>query len=104
MTTATLERKPAKTDRANEVLKEVFGFDEYRSGQEQAIANCSPGIRRWRFSHTGAARACVINCPILLDGLTVVISPLIALMKDQLDFLREKKDTCGATGFNVGSR
>ncbi|TWU17833.1 RecQ family ATP-dependent DNA helicase [Bythopirellula polymerisocia] len=91
MSAATLERKTAMTDRANQVLKEVFGFDEYRPGQEQAIRQLLAGSSSVAIFPTGSGKSLCYQLPaLMLDGLTVVISPLIALMKDQLDFLREK--------------
>ncbi|QEG34371.1 RecQ family ATP-dependent DNA helicase [Bythopirellula goksoeyrii] len=96
MSTATLERKPVMMDRANEVLKEVFGFDGYRPGQEQAIRQLLAGHSSVAIFPTGSGKSLCYQLPaILLDGLTVVISPLIALMKDQIDFL-QAKNICAA--------
>ena len=72
----------------NEQLKEHFGFDTFRAGQEAAIARLLAGKSTLAIFPTGAGKSLCYQLPaLLLDGLTVVISPLIALMKDQLDFL-----------------
>lgn len=62
MSTATLERKPVMMDRANEVLKEVFGFDGYRPGQEQAIRQLLAGHSSVAIFPQAPGRACVISC------------------------------------------
>ncbi len=91
MSVATLERKPVMMDRPNQVLKNVFGFDGYRPGQEQAITQLLAGHSSVAIFPTGSGKSLCYQLPaLLLDGLTVVISPLIALMKDQLDFLSER--------------
>jgi ATP-dependent DNA helicase RecQ len=72
-------------------LKERFGFDEFREGQEAAIDRLMDGKSVLAIFPTGAGKSLCYQLPaLLLDGLTVVISPLIALMKDQLDFLIAK--------------
>ena len=91
MPVATLERKPVMKKRATEVLKEVFGFDEFRPGQDQAVRQLLAGDSSVAIFPTGSGKSLCYQLPALMfDGLTVVISPLIALMKDQLDFLRSK--------------
>ena len=74
-----------------EQLKERFGFDAFREGQEDAISRLLEGKSVLAIFPTGAGKSLCYQLPaLLLDGLTVVISPLIALMKDQLDFLISK--------------
>jgi ATP-dependent DNA helicase RecQ len=69
-------------------LKEVFGFDGFRGGQEAAVARLLAGRSVLTIFPTGGGKSLCYQLPaLLLDGLTLVISPLIALMKDQLDFL-----------------
>jgi ATP-dependent DNA helicase RecQ len=73
---------------ARQTLKRVFGFDDFRTGQEAAIGRLLDGRSVLAVFPTGAGKSLCYQLPaLLLDGLTLVISPLIALMKDQLDFL-----------------
>lgn len=71
-----------------EHLKQHFGFDTFRDGQEAAISRLLEGKSVLAIFPTGGGKSMCYQLPaLLLDGLTLVISPLIALMKDQLDFL-----------------
>ncbi len=73
---------------AEELLKEVFGFTEFRGGQGEVISRLLEGRSTLAVFPTGAGKSLCYQLPALaLEGLTVVISPLIALMKDQIDFL-----------------
>ena len=72
-------------------LKEHFGFEQFRDGQEAVIEKLIDGKSVLAIFPTGGGKSLCYQLPALqLDGLTVVISPLIALMKDQLDFLIRK--------------
>jgi ATP-dependent DNA helicase RecQ len=72
-------------------LKEHFGFDQFLEGQEAAISRLMDNKSVLAIFPTGGGKSLCYQLPgLLLDGLTVVISPLIALMKDQLDFLIRK--------------
>jgi ATP-dependent DNA helicase RecQ len=72
-------------------LREHFGFDTFREGQEAAISRLIAGKSVLAIFPTGGGKSICYQLPgVLLEGLTVVISPLIALMKDQLDFLVAK--------------
>jgi ATP-dependent DNA helicase RecQ len=73
---------------ANEVLAERFGFASFRPGQEQIVESLLAGRSALAVFPTGAGKSLCYQLPaLLLDGVTVVVSPLIALMKDQIDFL-----------------
>jgi len=73
---------------AREALTGVFGFAAYRDGQEDVITRLLAGKSVLSIFPTGGGKSLCYQLPaMLLDGLTVVISPLIALMKDQVDFL-----------------
>lgn len=69
-------------------LKKHFGFDAFREGQEAVISRLLAGKSTLAIFPTGGGKSLCYQVPaLLLDGLTVAISSLIALMKDQLDFL-----------------
>ncbi len=73
---------------ARDTLGRVFGFDDYRQGQEAVITRLLAGKSVLSIFPTGGGKSLCYELPaLLLDGLTLVISPLIALMKDQVDFL-----------------
>jgi len=70
-------------------LKNVFGFDTFRQGQEPIISKILEGKSALAVFPTGSGKSlCYQLSALHLEGLTLVISPLIALMKDQIDFLR----------------
>ncbi|MBU2509745.1 RecQ family ATP-dependent DNA helicase [bacterium] len=74
-----------------DILNKVFGFNEFREGQEKVINSLLSGNSTLAVFPTGSGKSLCYQLPaILLDGLTLVISPLIALMKDQVDFLQTK--------------
>ncbi len=73
---------------ARETLSRRFGFDGFREGQEAVIERLLGGRSVLAIFPTGGGKSLCYQLPsLMLDGLTLVISPLIALMKDQLDFL-----------------
>jgi ATP-dependent DNA helicase RecQ len=77
------------TRRPLEVLAARFGFDAFRPGQEQVVEALLAGRSALAVFPTGAGKSLCYQLPaLLLDGTTVVVSPLIALMKDQIDFLQ----------------
>ncbi len=72
-------------------LKEVFGFDYFRSGQEQTISQLLNGDSTLSIFPTGSGKSlCYQLTALHLPHLTLVVSPLLALMKDQLEFLAGK--------------
>src|SRR6188472_3342546 len=77
------------TDRPLELLAARFGFDAFRPGQREVVDALLAGRSALAVFPTGGGKSLCYQLPaLLLDGLTVVVSPLIALMKDQVDALQ----------------
>ena len=73
---------------AHEALEKYFGFREFREPQSEIIAEILAGNDVFVVMPTGGGKSLCYQLPaVLLDGVTVVVSPLIALMKDQVDAL-----------------
>ena len=83
---------PAVSSRVlQERLREHFGFRRFRPGQLEAVRSAMEGRDVLVVMPTGSGKSLCFQLPALeLEGMTVVVSPLIALMKDQADSLREK--------------
>src|SRR5688572_22847799 len=76
---------------ARGVLRAPFGFETFRAGQEAVIGHLLAGRSALAVFPTGSGKSLCYQLPaLLLEGLTVVVSPLIALMKDQVDFLQSR--------------
>src|SRR4051812_11189277 len=75
-------------EEARVVLRARFGFPEFRPGQERAVTNVLAGRDTLVVLPTGGGKSLCYQVPaLLLPNLTVVVSPLISLMKDQVDAL-----------------
>ncbi|WP_372574114.1 DNA helicase RecQ [Ruegeria jejuensis] len=79
------------------LLRDVFGFDAFRPGQEEIVDAVSSGENVLAIMPTGGGKSLCFQLPALLrEGVTVVISPLIALMRDQVRALQEAGVSAGA--------
>jgi len=88
-----LPREPVSDDagEVRELLRQYFGYDAFRPGQREVIDRLMAGRPVLAIFPTGGGKSLCYQLPALaIDGLTLVISPLIALMRDQVDSLRER--------------
>src|SRR5438874_884109 len=75
----------------SEALKEHFGYDTFRKGQEAVVRSVLSGRPTIAILPTGGGKSLCYQLPaLLLEGTTIVVSPLLALMKDQVDALRAR--------------
>jgi len=72
-------------------LRKHFGFEEFREGQEEVISTILSGNDAMVVMPTGSGKSLCYQLPaLMMDGATLVVSPLIALMKDQVDALHAR--------------
>jgi ATP-dependent DNA helicase RecQ len=91
---------PATKSRAREVLERRFGHSDFQTGQWEPIRAALQGEDALIVMPTGSGKSIIYQLPaLLLPGLTVVVSPLIALMKDQQD----KLSACGVDALAMHS-
>ena len=83
-----------------EVLKKNFGFDTFKGEQEAVIKNLLDGKDTFVLMPTGGGKSLCYQLPsLIMDGTAIVISPLIALMKNQVDAIRNLNEVDGVAHF-----
>ncbi len=82
---------------AQDILKSVFGFDAFRPGQEEIVSAILGGEDVLAILPTGGGKSLLYQLPaVMREGLTLVVSPLVALMRDQVEAMRRIGVAAGA--------
>lgn len=90
----------AKKYNLTEVLKKNFGFDTFKGDQEAVIRNLLDGNDSFVLMPTGGGKSLCYQLPsLIMEGTAIVISPLIALMKNQVDAIRNLNEEDGVAHF-----
>lgn len=89
-----------KADKLTELLKLHFGFDSFKGNQEAIVRSVLDGKDTFVLMPTGSGKSLCYQLPsLLMEGTAIVISPLIALMKNQVDAMRNFSEVDGVAHF-----
>ena len=87
--TAVKETKPRVKVNLHNALQEYFGFNKFKGTHEKAIESLLAGHDTFVIMPTGGGKSLCYQLPALIsDGVAIVVSPLISLMKNQVDLVR----------------
>ena len=90
----------AKKDILTEALKRHFGFDTFKGNQKAIIENVLAGKDTFVLMPTGGGKSLCYQLPsLMMEGTAIVVSPLIALMKNQVDAMRNFSEEDGVAHF-----
>ncbi len=90
----------AKKDKITEALKRNFGFDAFKGNQKEIIENVLAGKDTFVLMPTGGGKSLCYQLPsLMMEGTAIVVSPLIALMKNQVDAMRNFSEEDGVAHF-----
>ena len=89
-----------KSDELTKCLKTYFGFDSFKGSQEEIIRNVIAGKDTFVLMPTGGGKSLCYQLPsLMMKGTAIIVSPLIALMKNQVDAMRNFSDEDGIAHF-----
>jgi ATP-dependent DNA helicase RecQ len=95
-----VEEKQMKSYNLKVALNDYFGFENFKGNQEAVIANLLAGNNTFVIMPTGGGKSMCYQLPaLLLEGTAVVVSPLIALMKNQVDSIRNVSESDAVAHF-----
>ena len=94
------EKQKVSSEELHDALKKHFGFDKFKGNQEEIISNLLQGKDGFVLMPTGGGKSLCYQLPaLLLPGTAIIVSPLIALMKNQVDAMRNFSAEDGVAHF-----